>query len=273
MFSGNIYFKEPLSREQQKKYFLRANQGDENAKEIILEHNLKLINYVINHYYYNFDEDLKKEFFSVGCVELWKCIQNFNVNLKTEFSTYAIPSIYGGIKRYLRNNKQIHIPRKISTLATDILNLENENNKQFSDSELANLFKASIEDINLAKTCNLPLLSINQPLNNLNTNKTYIQDVISDQDFLIYENLEKKEIYKELMKTINKLPEKQKKAIILLFGFDGHERKQEEVAKILNVTQSTISRIKNEALKKLKQLLPDYIKEEYNQKTYYISKK
>lgn len=271
---NSSYLKEALPKEKQHKYFILANQGDQHAKEILLEHNLRLVSYLIHRYYQDFDEENKKELFSVGCLELWRCIEKFNINLKNEFSTYAIPSILGSIKRYLRENKQLHIPRSLLDLSTDILNFEKEqNNIQISTYELSKIFKVNEEDIILAKNANQPVQSLHSPIIESDNSKVTLGETIEDQEFEIYKNLEKKELYQEIIQTLDKLPDKQKKAIILLFGLDGKERKQEEVGKILNVTQATVSRMKKSALKKLKTLLPNYIQEEYNQKTYYISKK
>lgn len=272
----NLYntncFKVPLSNKEQKSYFQLASQGDEQAKKIILEHNFKLITLVINRHFHDFDEESKKELFSVGCLELWRCIQNFDISLDTKFSTYAIPSITGCIKRYLRDNKQIHIPRKILSLATNILNLENESTHQLSTLELAETLDVSEEEINLAKACNQQPLSLNQPINQPDGNEIFIEEAIADQNFVIYENIEKKELYEDLMKTLNKLPEKQQSAIILLFGLNCEKRKQKDVGEILNLSQSQVSYLKTSALKLLKKHLPKYIKEEYEKK-YIISKK
>jgi len=272
---GETVLESALSNDKQNEYFVLAKKGDYNAKEIILKHNLRLVTFVINHYFNDLNEDNKKELFSVGCIELWNCIEKYNKDLKYKFSSFAIPSILGSIKRYLRENKPFHVPKNLLELSAAIMKLEekNQNNHQLSTHELSNIFKVSEQKIILAKNINQQVIYLDCQTSESNNGKYLIKDSIPNPNFVIYDNLEKKELHNELKEALNKLPEKYKTILILLFGFDGKERKQKDVGKLLNLSESRISKIKKDALKKLKIALPKHIKDEYNQKKYSITKK
>lgn len=270
-------FKKSLTPEEQNEYFELLKSGDSKAQEIIFQNNLGLVSYVINKYYNSFDEETKKDLFSVGCLELWKAIQKFKVEFGNQFSTYAVPSISGSIKRYIRENNSIHIPRSVKDLSVSILNIQKEysdtnSEEQLSIQELAKILNSSEEKIIDAILVNKPILSLSAPIYEKDGSEILISEQVADQDFVIYENLEKNEVYNDLIKALNKLPQKTSQIILLSFGFDGKKRSQSEVAKILNISQSYVSKIQTAALKELRNILPEYIKEEYEIKKYKFNK-
>lgn len=266
LFLGNE-LKQKLTTEEQNKYLQLAQSGDNQAKEKILEHNLRLVTYVINCYYKDLDEETKKELFSVGCLQLWKIIQKFNIECKNEFSTYAIPSIYGSMRNYIRDNNLIHIPKNVKELFTKITHIQNEytnnnNREQLTVDKLSKITGESEKNINLAYRAN----QITQTLCWINDDQKLIEKRISNHDVLLYEKLEQNEIYNDLIKSINKLSKNQRITIILLFGLDGQTRSQKEISEILNISQSRVSKLKKTAIKNLQKLIPQYIQEEYKSK-------
>lgn len=266
LFFG-IKLKQKLTAEEQNKYLQLAQAGNNYAKEKILDHNLRLVAYVINCYYKDLDEETQKELFSVGCLELWKIIHKFNVGCKNEFSTYAIPSVYGSMKNYIRDNNLIHIPKNIKELFTKITKIQNEysNNNNVEELTIDTLSKITGES---KKNIILAYRShqITQTLYSINDEQKFTEEKISNHDVLIYEKLEQKEIYNDLIKSLNKLSQNQRITLILLFGLDGQPRSQKEVSKLLNISQARVSKIKKAAFNKLQQLIPEYIQEEYKQK-------
>lgn len=268
---GSLYLevelKQKLTPKEQNKYLQLAQSGDNKAKEKILEHNFRLVTYVINRYYKDLDEETKKELFSVGCLELWKIIQKFDIESRNEFSTYAIPSIYGSMRNYVRDNNLIHIPKNIKELFTKITHIQNEysnnnNGEELTINSLSKITGESEKNIILAYHAN----QIAQSLYFDNDDKNLTKDRISNDDILIYETIEQNEIYNELRKSINKLSKNQKITIVLLFGLDGQFRNQKEISQLLNISESRVSKLKKTAIKNLQQLIPQYIKDEYSSK-------
>ena len=87
-----------LTNEEMVDLFIRYQSGDLNAKEELINGNLKLVLSILKKY--NNRTDNLDDLFQVGCVGLIKAIDNFDLNHDVRFSTYAVPIILGEIKRY-----------------------------------------------------------------------------------------------------------------------------------------------------------------------------
>ena len=93
----------------------RVQQGDEAAREKLIEGNLRLVLSVIQ----RFDKrgESPDDLFQVGCIGLIKALDNFDVSQNVRFSTYAVPMIIGEIRRYLRDNNAIRVSRSMRDTA------------------------------------------------------------------------------------------------------------------------------------------------------------
>lgn len=270
LWKGNK-FKNILPEKEQNELFKLMNQGNKNAKEIIFEHNMALVAFIINRYYYELNDDIKEELFSVGCIGLVKAINNYDISFNNLFSTYAFQVISGDIKRYISDNKfSLRVSRSVQKLSYDIKNIQNEysnknNGNKLSPDELAKMLGVSTKDIIEAIYATKPPKLLNDIIlkNQKDDDPLSLSDVIPDPNSVIYEDLEKKELYSELMKTISELSEEEKIVIISLFGLNGNRKTQQQLASMINKSQSRISNIKIKVLKKLKDLLQRYIAEEY----------
>ena len=87
----------------------RAKEGDEAAREKLIEGNLRLVLSVIQ----RFDKrgENPDDLFQVGCIGLLKAIANFDPSKEVRFSTYGVPMIAGEVRRYLRDNSAIRVSR------------------------------------------------------------------------------------------------------------------------------------------------------------------
>ena len=94
-----------LSNEEMKELFRKYNDGDQNAKNDLVNGNLKLVLSILKKY--NNRCDNMDDLFQIGCIGLIKAIDNFDLNFDVKFSTYAVPMILGEVKRYLRDNSSI----------------------------------------------------------------------------------------------------------------------------------------------------------------------
>lgn len=97
----------------------RARQGDSDARQKLIEGNLRLVLSVIQ----RFDKrgENPDDLFQVGCIGLMKAISNFDSTKMVKFSTYGVPMIAGEIRRYLRDNSAIRVSRSIRDLAYRVL--------------------------------------------------------------------------------------------------------------------------------------------------------
>ena len=97
----------------------RAKLGDEQAREALIEGNLRLVLSVIQ----RFDKrgESPDDLFQVGCIGLIKAIANFDPDKQVRFSTYGVPMIAGEVRRYLRDNSAIRVSRSIRDIAYKVL--------------------------------------------------------------------------------------------------------------------------------------------------------
>ena len=108
-----------LSQTETTELLQRAKNGDQAARETLIEGNLRLVLSVIQ----RFDKrgECPDDLFQVGCVGLIKAISNFDPSKQVRFSTYGVPMIAGEVRRYLRDNSAIRGSRSIRDVAYRVL--------------------------------------------------------------------------------------------------------------------------------------------------------
>ena len=104
-----------LSAQQMDELLRRSRRGDADAREKLIEGNLRLVLRVIQ----RFDKrgESPDDLFQVGCVGLLKAIANFDPDKNVRFSTYGVPMIAGEIRRYQRDNSAIRVSRSLRDTA------------------------------------------------------------------------------------------------------------------------------------------------------------
>ena len=106
----------PILKETEKEaLFARIRQGDQEAREMYIKGNLRLVLSVIKRF--SGSHENLDDLFQIGCIGLIKSIDNFNPDLQVKFSTYAVPMIIGEIRRYLRDNNSIRVSRSLRDTA------------------------------------------------------------------------------------------------------------------------------------------------------------
>ena len=89
----------------------QAKEGNKKAQEILVEENTGLIWSVVKRFQgRGYD---KEDLFQIGSIGLLKCIDNFDLERKVKFSTYAVPLIMGEIKRFLRDDGLVKVSRSL----------------------------------------------------------------------------------------------------------------------------------------------------------------
>ena len=102
--SGNATFPKPLSNEEEQKYLERYAEGDEDAKNILIEHNLRLVAHIVKKYASTADE--QDDLISVGTVGLIKAVSTFDHTKGAKFATYASRCIENEILMQFRAAKK-----------------------------------------------------------------------------------------------------------------------------------------------------------------------
>lgn len=97
-------FPKPLSKSEEEKYINLAYKGDKSAKNILVEHNLRLVAHIIKKYYHNTND--QDDLVSIGTIGLIKAINTYKPDKNIKLSSYASRCIENEILMHFRNNKK-----------------------------------------------------------------------------------------------------------------------------------------------------------------------
>lgn len=101
---GNGSFPKPLSPAREQEYFRLKEQGDEEARNILIEHNLRLVAHIAKKYYSSTND--QDDLISIGTIGLIKAVNTFSSEKGTRFATYAARCIENEILMHFRNVKK-----------------------------------------------------------------------------------------------------------------------------------------------------------------------
>ena len=240
-------FPEPLSAEEEKNCLEQMAKGDEEARNVFINGNLRLVLSVIQRFYGR--GETADDLFQVGCVGLIKAIDNFDLSQNVQFSTYAVPMIIGEVKRYLRDNNSIRVSRSVRDLAYKAIQFKErytkEHGKEPNIEEIAKELGVEREEIAVSFDAIQDPISLQEPIYNDGTENIYIIDQIKDNkntDELWAENM-------TIKGALEKLNEKEKMIVTKRF-FQG--RTQMEVAEEIGISQAQVSRLEKSAINHIK---------------------
>ena len=236
-----------LSALQAKELFRRYHDGDESARELLIEGNLRLVLSVIKRFE-NRNEDMD-DLFQVGVVGLLKAIENFNPDLDVMPSSYLCPMISGEVRRYLRDNNTIRVSRSLRDTAYRALQVRErltaEKSKEPSIDEIAKEMGLPKESVVQALDAIQDPVSLFEPVYHDGGDTLFVMDQVSDDkngDKLWLENL-------SLQEAMHHLSEREKKIVALRF-FEG--KTQTEVSSEIGISQAQVSRLEKSALKRMR---------------------
>ena len=236
-----------LTNKEKEELFIKIKSGDIDARNKFIKGNLRLVLSVIQRFY-NRGENAD-DLFQIGCIGLIKSIDNFDLEQRVQFSTYAVPMIVGEIRRYLRDNNAIRVSRSIRDLAYKVIQYKEkfnkENNREPTIEEIAKEFKVEKEEIAFCLDAIQDPVSLQEPIYNDGAESIYIMDQVKDtknSDENWAENM-------TVADALKRLNEKEKSIIIRRY-FDG--RTQMEVADEIGISQAQVSRLEKNALQHIK---------------------
>lgn len=97
----------PLSAKEERFYLEKKEQGDKNARDLLIEKNLRLVAHIAKKY--NNNKDLQEDLISIGTIGLIKAIDSYSFDKKTKLATYASKCIENEILMHLRKNKKLNL--------------------------------------------------------------------------------------------------------------------------------------------------------------------
>ena len=172
-----------LSNKEVRELFVKMQEDDEFARDLLIEVNLRLVLSILKRFY-NKSDNLD-DLFQIGCIGLIKAIDNFDLSYDVQFSTYAVPMILGEIKRYLRDNSSIRISRSIKDLYYKSLKVIEDfyasNGYEPSVSYIAEQLNASEFDISNAMNAMREPISMYEAVYNDGNDTIYLYYQIEDK--------------------------------------------------------------------------------------------
>ncbi len=195
----------PLEADEEAEVIAKMMDGDIDARNKLIEHNLRLVVYIAKRFE-NTNLDIE-DLISVGTIGLIKAINSYDNSKKIKLATYSARCIENEILMYLRKNNKV------------------KNN-----------------------------ISLDEPLNvDWEGNMLLLSDILGTDPDEVFYDAEKSVETEALAKCANKLPERERQIIKMRFVILGIEKKtQKEIADIMGISQSYISRLEKKVLSKLK---------------------
>ena len=202
---GSDILPPPLEKDAEEGAIAALRQGDEAARQLLIEHNLRLVVYISKRFENTGinSEDL----ISIGTIGLIKAVNTFNSGKNIKLATYASRCIENEILMYLR---------KINAQRTEV--------------------------------------SFDEPLNtDWDGNELLLSDILGTDEDEVYRPLEDDADRQMLMEAIDTLDQREREIILLRFGLpQGREYTQKEVADLLGISQSYISRLEKRIIDRLR---------------------
>lgn len=235
-----------LSDQDTLRFIKEAQEGSDEAKTALVTNNLPLVKSIVRRYKYKQIE--YDDLLELGTLGLIKAINHFDTSFEVKFSTYAVPMIAGEIKRFIRDDGAIKVSRSIKSEALRLNKLVEEFRQKYNSEptieQVAEMAGTSVTDAVFI------LDSVRYPVSlyaESDDDGLVLMDRIADKQTV------DDEIDKHLLKElIEKLPERDKKIIILRYYRD---KTQSEIAEELGVSQVQISRLESKILSRMKKEL------------------
>lgn len=232
-----------LTAQQMEELLIKANEGDDTARQQLIEGNLRLVLSVIQRFEKRGESP--DDLFQVGCIGLMKAIANFDPTKQVRFSTYGVPMIAGEVRRYLRDNSVIRVSRSIRDVAYRVLQCKEalalRLGREPTLEETAKELELPVEEVNQAMDAVCAPVSLHDPVYADGGDPLTVMDQVRDT-----KNTET--VWMEhiaLRDAFRALGEREKKILSLRF-YDG--RTQMEVAQALGISQAQVSRLEKGAI-------------------------
>lgn len=221
----------------------RAQQGDKEAREVLIKNNLGLVHSIVRRFTGRGVE--AEDLFQIGTIGLMKSIDHFDLNFDVKFSTYAVPLITGEIKRFLRDDGMIKVSRTIKEQSRKLglirqsmqVTLKREPTLRELESESG----MSMEEIVMATEAESRVESIYAPVYQNDGSQVELADMLGKED-ADKERLLNHMLLKQLLEGLD-----EKESILIRMRYF-QDKTQTEVAKYLGISQVQVSRLEKRIL-------------------------
>lgn len=203
--------KEPLKGKEEEEALRHLQQGDLKARDLLIEHNLRLVVYVAKKYD-SLPNGNIEDLISIGTIGLVKAVNTFKIDKNIKLATYASRCIENEILMFLRKNNKLRQE-----------------------------------------------ISLDEPLNvDYDGNELLLSDIVGTDNDIVQDEMTHNDQKEKFYQAFNYLNPREKEILMMRYGLIGHdELTQKDVAEVLGISQSYISRLEKKIIKKLRNKLND----------------
>ena len=221
----------------------RSQQGDKDAREVLIEKNLGLVHAIVRRFLGRGVE--QEDLFQIGAIGLMKAIDHFDLTYDVKFSTYAVPLISGEIKRFLRDDGPVKVSRTLKEQGLKVAlarqRLQGSLGREPTLEEVKGETGLSLEEIVAATEADYQVESIYTPMYQKDGNEVLLMDTLGRED-KEKEDLLNHMLLQQLMEELNDTESQ----LIRLRYFQ--EKTQTEVAGYMGISQVQVSRMEKKIL-------------------------
>lgn len=234
-----------LTDEEVKALIAKSQQGDQEARDTLVERNMRLVWSVVQRFLNRgYDPD---DLFQIGCIGLLKSVDKFDLSYDVKFSTYAVPMIIGEIQRFIRDDGSVKVSRSLKETGNKIRKKKDELTKDLGRTptvqEIATALEINPEDVVLAQEASRSPHSIHETVYENDGDPITLLDQIADNDTKWFDKI-------ALQEAINTLDERERLIVYLRYFKD---QTQSDVAERLGISQVQVSRLEKKILNFIKE--------------------
>ncbi len=225
---------------------VQAQAGDKQIRDTLIEENLGLVHHIVKRYAgRGYDNE---ELFQIGCIGLIKAVDHFDTSYDVKFSTYAVPLIMGEIRRFMRDNTMLKMPRSVKENAWKVSSAREELAKMLGREptidEIMYHTKLTEEEIILALDAPTEVESLSKPIGMKDGSELTLAEKLPDRS-----DEEGKIVSSLFLEQLLQYLSEDERYLIRLRYFDN--KTQSETAKYMGITQVQVSRREKKILHKL----------------------
>jgi len=236
-----------LKNEETMELLRRTKEGDHDAREALINGNLRLVLSVIQKF--SGRGENADDLFQVGCVGLIKAIDNFDISQPVRFSTYGVPMIIGEIRRYLRDNSAIRVSRSMRDTAYRVMQAREKlmaaTQREPTVEQIAKELDIPREEVVFAMDAIVDPVSLFEPIYSDGGDAVCVMDQVKDN-----KNTDEHWLEQIALKdALSRLGERERRILSLRF-YEG--KTQMEVSNEVGISQAQVSRLEKNALKTIR---------------------
>ena len=244
----------PLTPEQERELLLRKEAPD--ARELLVYHNLRLVSSIVTDYQH-ISEANYMDLFQLGVEGLFKAIKGYDPDEGASFSTYATRCISGHVLRAVLEYRAFHLTeytdKQLREMSVAEKKLTAELERRPTDDELAEELKISLEKLKKRKAIQEQTTAVSLHYGINGEDDQPLENFIEDDDMDLDEQLIHLNQAREVHKALNQLNPREKRVIMLHYGFVQEEGiSQEKIAQQMGISKQRIQQVEMAAMKKLR---------------------